>query len=148
MRVYNDGCLRTTPVCPMVQVTKDKLSTTPHHHGNVVCPINMWMNEKLVTFLTFIQWHFSIFYTLIGWTLPCVMDPWNNCSPSELIGILLCWEFCIVKEKNNKAFTNCESFTCFSDMDDTLYPLSSGLNLACRKNIEGMTTCINYESYH
>lgn len=22
-------------------------------------------------------------------------------------------------------------------MDDTLYPLSSGLNLACRKNIEG-----------
>lgn len=23
------------------------------------------------------------------------------------------------------------------DMDDTLYPLSLGLNLACRKNIEG-----------
>lgn len=23
-------------------------------------------------------------------------------------------------------------------MDDTLYPLSSGVNLACRKNIEGM----------
>lgn len=29
---------------------------------------------------------------------------------------------------------------CFSDMDDTLYPLSLGLNLACRKNIEGETT--------
>ena len=25
------------------------------------------------------------------------------------------------------------------DMDDTLYPLSTGVNLACRKNIEGMT---------
>lgn len=27
-----------------------------------------------------------------------------------------------------------------TDMDDTLYPLSSGLNLACRKNIQGMTS--------
>lgn len=27
-----------------------------------------------------------------------------------------------------------------SDMDDTLYPLSMGINMACRKNIEG--TCI------
>jgi hypothetical protein len=26
-----------------------------------------------------------------------------------------------------------------TDLDDTLYPMSSGLNLACRKNIEGMT---------
>lgn len=25
-----------------------------------------------------------------------------------------------------------------TDLDDTLYPMSSGLNLACRKNIEGM----------
>lgn len=24
------------------------------------------------------------------------------------------------------------------DLDDTLYPLSSGINIACRKNIEGM----------
>lgn len=28
-------------------------------------------------------------------------------------------------------------------MDDTLYPLSSGLNLACRKNIEGMVACVD-----
>ena len=34
--------------------------------------------------------------------------------------------------------------TCYTDMDDTLYPMSSGLNLACRKNIEGMTV----DSYH
>lgn len=31
-------------------------------------------------------------------------------------------------------------------MDDTLYPLSSGLNLACRKNIEGMyARLLNYK---
>ena len=30
-----------------------------------------------------------------------------------------------------------------TDMDDTLYPFSSGLNLACRKNIEG--TNMNHE---
>lgn len=28
--------------------------------------------------------------------------------------------------------------TCSADMDDTLYPMSSGINLACRKNITGM----------
>lgn len=28
-------------------------------------------------------------------------------------------------------------FLSFSDMDDTLYPWSTGLNLACRRNIEG-----------
>lgn len=28
--------------------------------------------------------------------------------------------------------------TCSADMDDTLYPVSSGINLACRKNIIGM----------
>jgi len=33
-----------------------------------------------------------------------------------------------------------------TDMDDTLYPLSSGLNLACRKNIEGTNT--NHENYN
>lgn len=31
-------------------------------------------------------------------------------------------------------------------MDDTLYPLSSGLNLACRKNIEGTTGLYTHES--
>lgn len=31
----------------------------------------------------------------------------------------------------------------FSDMDDTLYPLSSGLNLACRRNIQGMCVCMS-----
>lgn len=34
--------------------------------------------------------------------------------------------------------------TFCTDMDDTLYPMSSGLNLACRKNIEGTTL----NSYH
>ena len=28
--------------------------------------------------------------------------------------------------------------TCSADMDDTLYPMSSGINLACRKNIMRM----------
>lgn len=27
-----------------------------------------------------------------------------------------------------------------TDLDDTLYPMSSGLNSACRKNIEGTMT--------
>jgi len=27
-----------------------------------------------------------------------------------------------------------------TDMDDTLYPLSLGINLACRKNIQGTST--------
>lgn len=30
-----------------------------------------------------------------------------------------------------------------ADMDDTLYPMSSGINLACRKNIEGIYITVN-----
>lgn len=33
----------------------------------------------------------------------------------------------------------CENWTYFADLDDTLYPLSTGFNLACRRNIEGST---------
>lgn len=35
--------------------------------------------------------------------------------------------------------------TCSADMDDTLYPMSSGINLACRKNIEGTTVNRYYD---
>ena len=38
----------------------------------------------------------------------------------------------LVVQSNNDVF--CISF---SDLDDTLYPFSAGINLACRKNIQG-----------
>ena len=38
----------------------------------------------------------------------------------------------LVVQSNNDVFR-----ISFSDLDDTLYPLSTGINLACRKNIQG-----------
>jgi len=38
----------------------------------------------------------------------------------------------LVVQSNNDVFR-----ISFSDLDDTLYPLSTGINLACHKNIQG-----------
>lgn len=45
----------------------------------------------------------------------------------------LCFEKLIIEEILNGYFLS----LLFSDLDDTLYPLSSGLATACRENIEG-----------
>jgi hypothetical protein len=53
------------------------------------------------------------------------------CSAPAPFVCLLVLAILLLKENKNA------SGLARADMDDTLYPLSLGINLACRKNIQG-----------